>query len=576
MKNSKGQKFSVILGRSFVFIVILTLMMGAINIVALKNTNEQYTDLIDNSIGLDLLAKNINADLLQIRRAEKDFIARNDPNARVIHNEYIDHLFNNIDLIVNLSIPQNSKDTALEIKELILIYQVQSDIVFESYIARGGGVFDPDKGLVGDMRDAIHNFETLLVKDYDTNEFNQSTYYYLEYYYNALRKDEKDYLLRDDIKYYNQAMDKIDILGETINQSLSNNTRIDEYNTLLEDYQTSFDALIASDEARANDIAIFTEAAHNVEVKVAILVSDAEQIESDTISKVEEGTAKIMNITYLLIFAVIAISAVIVVLVTRSITKPIASLNEAVSSIAGGDLSHTVEWENSSTFELNELNQDVNTMKASLNNLIRSIAEANNVLNTTSEDLLSGAEEINASSEEVASTSQAMSDGATSQTELISEVNENLNNLQNIVDGIVSKIQLNTQEVAQIALQTNILALNAGIEASRAGDYGRGFAVVAENVRKLSDQSKLASERIETVADEIKDTLQTAFNDISQTMINVVSVSEETAASAEEVAAAAEEMTATIEEFSSAAQELTSRASQSHELISHFNIEKNK
>ncbi len=72
--------------------------------------------------------------------------------------------------------------------------------------------------------------------------------------------------------------------------------------------------------------------------------------------------------------------------------------------------------------------------------------------------------------------------------------------------------------------------------------------MVAENVRKLSDQSKRASERIETVADEIRETLQVAFNSISNSMVNVVSVSEETAASAEEVAAAAEEMTASMQE----------------------------
>ncbi len=258
-------------------------------------------------------------------------------------------------------------------------------------------------------------------------------------------------------------------------------------------------------------------------------------------------------------------------LVGKPIISNIGKLTELSQSIAKGDLSNETIVVDSQD-EIGILSENFREMTVQLKNIISSTSNSVNILNSASEDLLSGTEEINSSTEEVASTSQAMSDGATTQTELISEVNESVIRVQQIVDEIVKKIQMNTQEVAQIALQTNILALNAGIEASRAGDYGRGFAVVAENVRKLSDQSKLASERIESVADEIGETLQRSFTLISQTMINVVSVSEETAASAEEVAAAAEEMTATLEELSTSAQELSSQAENSNRIINTFRL----
>ncbi len=261
----------------------------------------------------------------------------------------------------------------------------------------------------------------------------------------------------------------------------------------------------------------------------------------------------------------------------------VARINVLVASMNRGAAGDLTEDENlnqrlidmaNNRDEISELSRSYNSLIDNVKLVVNSTQVSVGILNSTSEDLLSGTEEINASAEEVASTSQAMSDGATTQTELIAEVNENVEKVQLIVDDIVKKIQMNTQEVAQIALQTNILALNAGIEASRAGDYGRGFAVVAENVRKLSDQSKMASERIETVADEIRDTLLVSFNRISSTMINVVSVSEETAASAEEVAAAAEEMTATIEEISTAASELNSQADSSTKTINKFKFSK--
>ncbi|MCY3410773.1 MAG: methyl-accepting chemotaxis protein [Candidatus Heimdallarchaeota archaeon] len=283
---------------------------------------------------------------------------------------------------------------------------------------------------------------------------------------------------------------------------------------------------------------------------------------------------------YSILAAVISLILAIVfsVFFANSIVKRINIVVRSMNRGAKGDLTIDAEEDeklnkiSSNPDEIGELASSYNALIDSIRMVVTSTQQSVNILTSTSEDLLSGSEEINASAEEVASTSQAMSDGATTQTELIAEVNENINELQNIVDDIVKKIQMNTQEVASISLQTNILALNAGIEASRAGDYGRGFNVVADNVRKLSDQSKLASERIEKVAEEIRETLLKSFNKISNTMVNVVSVSEETAASAEEVAAAAEEMTATIEELSSAAQELTTQAESSRDMINKFAI----
>ncbi len=194
-------------------------------------------------------------------------------------------------------------------------------------------------------------------------------------------------------------------------------------------------------------------------------------------------------------------------------------------------------------------------------------------LSETSNEIQAGTEEIHASSEEVASTSQAMSNGASQQAELIKEVNNSISDTKIIVDNIVNAIKNNTAQVSQIAYQTNILALNAGIEASRAGEYGRGFAVVAENVRRLSDQTKEISEEISSITEKISNELDRSFSTVYETMTQVVSVSEETAASAEEVAAAAEEMTATIMEISSSTEVLAKQAEESLEAVKRFKIE---
>ncbi len=259
----------------------------------------------------------------------------------------------------------------------------------------------------------------------------------------------------------------------------------------------------------------------------------------------------------------------------NSISNPLRELEKQTKRIEKGNFEFEPdEIKSDSEYEIDILRNSFATMSIGLVKILDAARNSSSIVVRSAEAVGSTIEEINASSEEVASTSQAMSDGASTQTELISDVNENIVEVQSIVEDIVKKIRMNTQEVAQIALQTNILALNAGIEASRAGDYGRGFAVVAENVRKLSDQSKIASERIATVAEEIQDTLQVSFDRISNTMLNVVSVSEETAASAEEVAAAAEEQTATLTQLQDAADELVRSSNEFDLVIGEFTSKK--
>ncbi len=104
-------------------------------------------------------------------------------------------------------------------------------------------------------------------------------------------------------------------------------------------------------------------------------------------------------------------------------------------------------------------------------------------LNVSIEELAANTEELNAESDEITSVTQSIAQGTMSQAEYLSKIVANLIEARELLNKIIMEIETNATLVSNIALQTNILSLNAGIEASRAGDYGRGFAVVAENVR---------------------------------------------------------------------------------------------
>jgi len=371
----------------------------------------------------------------------------------------------------------------------------------------------------------------------------------------------------------------------------------------------------------------------------------------------------------------VIIGFVIIWLFANSISNPIKLVSEQIYKLSKRDLSMD-PVQIKSKDEIGQLGQAINELQIGFKEILASLADSSQSLYGQSEEMTQSTNEIQIGAEQIAFTMEELASGSESQannisdlssvintfSETIIDVNQNADDLdeksqsvltltnggselmkkstvqmekiEHIVQDAVEKmsgLDEKSKEISNlvtvimgVADQTNLLALNAAIEAARAGEHGKGFAVVADEVRKLAEQVSESVKDItgivngiqeesavvaHSLGDSYKEVKEGAtqlnqtsftFNDIREnveeivrgitstreslttisagsqevnsTIEEIASISQESAAGIEEISATAQQSSSGIEELASNSEELAKLAENLNDVVKRFKL----